>query len=210
MQPAGLLWNRRGWLAGAAGQTIQPHLESFTWIVCVCLCLCMCVWLLCWAGVSPVAALLHHVPESAVGKETRERERETWEASQGAQFRVRARRNGEEKADKWEGKNKSRGSWKRVVGALAAMGGWLEGINRGEAKSMWQCDPCLPLTSFITVPPAARQQKALSLSQVAWQWRTVLEREREKDRRAVRKEGERVAVETGRRGTRKGWFKSWG
>lgn len=66
MQPAGLLRNRRGWLAAAAGQTIQPHLQSFTWIACVCVSIV----------VSPVAVLLHCVPESAVGKETRDRERD--------------------------------------------------------------------------------------------------------------------------------------
>lgn len=63
MQPAGLLRNRRGWLAAAAGQTIQPHLQSFTWIACVCVLIV----------VSPVAVLLHRVPESAVGKETRDK-----------------------------------------------------------------------------------------------------------------------------------------
>lgn len=122
----------------------------------------------------------------------REQARDTWETSQGAQFRVRARQNGEQKADKWERKNKSRRSWQRVLVVVGAAG--LEedggGSYRGEPKSMWQCDPCLPLTSFITVPPAERQQKALSLSQVAWQQRTV------------RKEGKREGSESGKKGRR--------
>lgn len=46
--------------------------------VCACACVSVCVVVML-RGVSPVAALLHHVPESAVGKETRERERERHE-----------------------------------------------------------------------------------------------------------------------------------
>ena len=87
------LVSRSSW----ANNTTSP---GVIYMDCVCVsvpvhvCVCMVAVL---RGVSPVAAPLHHVPESAVGKETRERERET---SQGALFRVRARRNGEEKADK--------------------------------------------------------------------------------------------------------------
>lgn len=67
---------------------------------------------------------------------------------------------------------------------------------------MWQCDPCLLLTSFITVPPAERQQKALSLSRVAWQWRTVL-------REGRRKESRKQEIKAGRPEGKKGWFKPW-
>ena len=79
MQPANLLKNRRGWLAAAAGQTIQPHREIFTW--------CVRVYTVVTLGtVSPVAALLHCVPESAVGKETRDRERDMREKSMSTVF----------------------------------------------------------------------------------------------------------------------------
>lgn len=153
----------------------------------------LCVWLLCREGcLLLLLFFIMFLKVPLARKPGREQARDTWETSQGAQFRVRARQNGEQKADKWERKNKSRRSWQRVLVVVGAAG--LEedggGSYRGEPKSMWQCDPCLPLTSFITVPPAERQQKALSLSQVAWQQRTV------------RKEGKREGSESGKKGRR--------
>lgn len=90
---AGLPWNRRGWLAGAAGQTIQPHLESFTWTgLCACVSVCVCVWLLCGEGCLLLLLFFIMFPESAVGKETRERERHERQVKEHG-FRVKARRN---------------------------------------------------------------------------------------------------------------------
>lgn len=52
---------------------MQPHLESFTWITCVSVLVCECAVVM-WRGVSPVAALFHLAPESAVGRETSKRQ----------------------------------------------------------------------------------------------------------------------------------------
>lgn len=87
----------------------------------LCLCVPVCVVVML-RGVSLVAALLHHAPESAVGKETRARERA---ASQGAQFRVRARQNGEERVEE----NESRRSRKKVT--VRVGGRWRRELERG-------------------------------------------------------------------------------
>lgn len=61
MQPAGLLRNRRGWLAAAAGQTIQPHLQSFTW------CACVCLWCILFFNIVFMKVVLPAKPETERG-----------------------------------------------------------------------------------------------------------------------------------------------
>ena len=90
-------------------------------------------------------------PESAVGKETREIERHERQVKEHG-FRVKARRNEGRKGRQMRrwcvcvcvcvGGIKAERLWKRAASRGVRRdgdgegGGWLEGVNRGEAKSM--------------------------------------------------------------------------
>lgn len=66
------LVSRSSW----ANNTTSPGVIYMDWIVCMCvfLSVCVCVWLLCGEGCLLLLLFFIVFPESAVGKETRERE----------------------------------------------------------------------------------------------------------------------------------------